>query len=414
MQIKVFSAAFLGRVVGAIFIALCTFVGFGPDKWVKFVITDLPTYITPAIARGVFIALAVLTLVTLLLGRRLETARSPAHPDAGHWAERDPLEIGVLAAVSAGQEPYPEQLNGLAISRLRELKNAITRWELPAQIVGESADQHARVTLSEFRSYIAATNRHYWTETLSRWEERQSHYKVFGKDDWRIDQAMEHIATELGLGDMQDIGKKYNTPASLLTRAFREGRAKAWGVRVLSRDSAELTRRAIPPSEWADRELIPLNATLPHTRVAQTKSVGAAMLQPFSDLHVNEAAIRSIKWAERAATPSSRIRLSEAVIRAYEQTQGTLAAATAERLSGNGVEGWYAAAITKDRDVSLYGRKPPSRIHVEVPQEHLQTYRFSEKANELVDQFDDKNRYVDLEIGTADLERKIVTIKAWS
>src|SRR5262249_15557294 len=117
-------------------------------------------------------------------------------------------------------------------------------------------------------------------------------------------------------------------------------------------------------------------------------------------------------FARLGAPPrDQRIRLSEATVRAYEATQGSLAAAAAERLGSGDIEGWYAAAITKDRDVIVYGKKPPSRVLIEVPQQDLQSYAFRNRANELVDQFDENRKYVDLEIGNADLERKIVAIK---
>ena len=67
---RIFSQAlaggFLGKVIGATFVAFCAFFGFGPKKWAEFMITALPGYITPALAQWAFIALGGATLTALL------------------------------------------------------------------------------------------------------------------------------------------------------------------------------------------------------------------------------------------------------------------------------------------------------------------------------------------------------------
>jgi hypothetical protein len=70
------AGGFLGRVLGTLVVAICLALGFGPDEWADFIITGLPHWVTPGVARSVFIALAVtvsaLLGCTILRSRRLE------------------------------------------------------------------------------------------------------------------------------------------------------------------------------------------------------------------------------------------------------------------------------------------------------------------------------------------------------
>lgn len=107
---------------------------------------------------------------------------------------------------------------------------------------------------------------------------------------------------------------------------------------------------------------------------------------------------------------SNRIRLSEAAIIAYEQTLLTPIAKAAEQL-GTDIEGWYAAAITKDGDVSVYGRRPPSRIHIKIPNTEVQQMFFEDSANVLQDAFDPNKQYVDLEVNEDEFLKRLQAIK---
>ncbi len=62
---KSFAAGFFGKLAGALFIAICLGLGFGPDKWAKFIMTGLPSWVTPGRAQAVFLTLAALTFVAL-------------------------------------------------------------------------------------------------------------------------------------------------------------------------------------------------------------------------------------------------------------------------------------------------------------------------------------------------------------
>ena len=105
-----------------------------------------------------------------------------------------------------------------------------------------------------------------------------------------------------------------------------------------------------------------------------------------------------------------RIRLADAVMHAYNKTQGTEVAAKAE--SRKDLEGFYAAEITKDGDVPVYGRRPSSEVFIALSDDEVQERMFEAGANELVNQFfDETDRYVDLEISRADAKRKIKELK---
>jgi hypothetical protein len=60
---------FIGNLVYALFAGVCTVLGFGPSQWVEFLISGMPIFITPGIARLVFLLLGSLTLVSLLWQR---------------------------------------------------------------------------------------------------------------------------------------------------------------------------------------------------------------------------------------------------------------------------------------------------------------------------------------------------------
>ena len=134
----------------------------------------------------------------------------------------------------------------------------------------------------------------------------------------------------------------------------------------------------------------------------------------YADIHLDRA--QAVNWLKSQTIVPARIHMTDAAVRAYEATQGTSIAERAEKSkrsekSGSGVEAWYAMALTKDENMKVYGRKPPSRNLVEIPRSGLEAFMFENDANELVDQFDDGNRYVDLEVLEADFLRSLEKIK---
>ncbi len=65
--LKSFVGGFFGRVLAALFIAVCALFGFGPDRWAAVMIGDLP--IPLVVARIAFLALGVIAFTVWLTGR---------------------------------------------------------------------------------------------------------------------------------------------------------------------------------------------------------------------------------------------------------------------------------------------------------------------------------------------------------
>lgn len=78
---QAFWGVFFGKIAAAFFLAICLLLRFGPEEWAKFMIQDLPTWITPGIARTAFLLMGVITAVYLIFSfrnkksvRKVETA----------------------------------------------------------------------------------------------------------------------------------------------------------------------------------------------------------------------------------------------------------------------------------------------------------------------------------------------------
>ena len=71
------AGGFVGKVLGTLVVAICLALGVGPDEWADFIITGLPHWVTPVLARTVFLVLAVTVSAllgwTIMRSRRLES-----------------------------------------------------------------------------------------------------------------------------------------------------------------------------------------------------------------------------------------------------------------------------------------------------------------------------------------------------
>ena len=54
---KAFFGAAIGKVVIVVFIAICALLGFGPETWAAYMVTEFPLWVTPTVAQTAFIAL---------------------------------------------------------------------------------------------------------------------------------------------------------------------------------------------------------------------------------------------------------------------------------------------------------------------------------------------------------------------
>jgi hypothetical protein len=61
-----FFGGFTGKVIAAVFIALCAALGFGPETWAAFMVEALPPYFTPTIARIAFLSFGFVVLIGLV------------------------------------------------------------------------------------------------------------------------------------------------------------------------------------------------------------------------------------------------------------------------------------------------------------------------------------------------------------
>lgn len=70
---RAFSGAFVGKLVAALFIAICAVLGFGPDKWAAWLVNGLGSWATPLVARIALLCLggiaSILLIATIVRGR---------------------------------------------------------------------------------------------------------------------------------------------------------------------------------------------------------------------------------------------------------------------------------------------------------------------------------------------------------
>lgn len=67
--IKTAVSTYALKVIGIIFVLLCTALGFGPEDLVKYLVEGMPIWVTPERARFAFLALAVLFGLLFLYGK---------------------------------------------------------------------------------------------------------------------------------------------------------------------------------------------------------------------------------------------------------------------------------------------------------------------------------------------------------
>lgn len=245
------------------------------------------------------------------LRRGLAANKKPESERTDHWTERKQIEIYVLANASSGIDPVALPVDkDPQLTRLRALKDAITRDELDATINGERPNAMSTVSLHSFEKYVAATHKQYWNEVLHRWQATQNPTKATPVPDWKICEAMDYIAAQYGNENEQDLDKKYLDPTRLLTSKARSGQIQVWGRRIFGKDDVELSPRSIEQLEWNEIQLS-VQACSPSSRRPHTVSASQNATQQFTDLYVNESQIRDTRWRDenRIAEAPPRITL---------------------------------------------------------------------------------------------------------
>lgn len=172
---------FLALVFSRALLEICHALEFYPDKLIADLVLNAASqrWLT-AIGWILVAATAALIFWSDELRRRkhdvsehCEATENTERPD--HWTERKQLEIYVIANAASGTNPNAlPVVDDPQLTRLRELKDAITLGELDATINGARPNVWSTVSLQSFEQYVAATNKPYWMEILQRWQERQS------------------------------------------------------------------------------------------------------------------------------------------------------------------------------------------------------------------------------------------------
>lgn len=111
--------------------------------------------------------------------------------------------------------------------------------------------------------------------------------------------------------------------------------------------------------------------------------------------------------------PQPKINMSKATLRAYEKTEDTFLAEAARRLGDEKVQSYYANAILQDRDVPIFGKRPPSMKRREIPLDEIEKCFFDAEAKTLTRHLENKPRYTDLAIRWSDYRRKLPELKTW-
>lgn len=257
----------------------------------------------------VLIAAILIFVVLFLHSYFVEQKRNPSQvqssKDEDYWAERNCVEIYILANASANiASPTTSPTNEEPqLTRLRELKDAIKDGELDVDLNIEKP-MWSTVTLRDFELYAAAGNKFHWNEVLQRWRKRQEAGKSTPQADWKIVEAMDYIAAKYGNENEEHLDTKYAEPTRLLTSKARSGEIQVWGRRIFDDDNAELSQRQMKQSDWEDIELsmwaCTTSAGHSHTESASqqvNKSTSQQEVQHFTDLLVSESQIKSTKWS---------------------------------------------------------------------------------------------------------------------
>ena len=162
---QAFWGGVLGKIAGAIFIAACVVMWLGPEDWVKWVVSDLPAFFSPAMARWVFFVLGAVVLFSmvypliqrLIPGTKKTAAAAPqnevhnfALANLDEWRKVDPLELWRAGCLWKGFQPHDRiPFNDPAYASYIMLVNAAKAGQLTVTNLGTEVDAWSLVTRSE-------------------------------------------------------------------------------------------------------------------------------------------------------------------------------------------------------------------------------------------------------------------------
>jgi len=383
-----------------------------------------------------FFALTILVFERISARRHRRQSQTPspatdeiAEPSDDHWADRRKMELMALANVASGRASTAGPMSGEPEnSYYHVLKEAVEDGRLKAKRTGTLVDYAAEVEYDDFCRFVDSCDIPWVQELRVKWSSKHS------KTTTNSPSAVSRISLTDLMRDAENIGWCFTDDGGQhifdFVRALRDA-GSTKDIQFFGRNKQQIEAMTkehalsdIDPKYWRKFKIDGISCLDISYSNGETQGIASDNLNTttvadgnltkhglYADIHLNR--VQAVSWLRSQTIIPARISMAEAVVQVYEQTQGGFAAQAAERLSNGDIEGWYAAAITKDGDVTLYGCRPPSRVPVEISQSDLQAFMFKDGANELVDQFDEHRKYVNLEIFTDDLTRKIEELKSW-
>jgi len=232
--------------------------------------------------------------------------------------------------------------------------------------------------------------------------------------DWRIDEAMDYIAEQIGTDNETDIDKEYGPVVELMHAKIKTGELQTWGKRieriVQSRPnsvtetlSTYVDQESFTVEDWRHRKLKPLEAGIPTQAKPQTYSKGRAddHIQ-FTDLHVNESQIKNIQWQDE-----SQLSISEAArslygdLRAFDKRHWHVGLAEVFDDTEDGILTYFAICISLHAEI--FGKRPPSNKLEKIDKAEWQRGSFKKEGNEFWYYHTKKPRYIEMVIYSSDL-----------
>ena len=113
-------------------------------------------------------------------------------------------------------------------------------------------------------------------------------------------EAIEYLINILFPDKQKNVGNIdiENTKAvNLITEKLRNGELKSWGLYV-----GESVERKFSKDDWAYKELLPLQASIPTTKEPQTRPVASTDEHPLTGLRVNMSQVKSL-WRRAGKDP---------------------------------------------------------------------------------------------------------------
>jgi hypothetical protein len=424
----------VASITAAVFGGVLLVIGIDPKEIVASFVVNPPVWLTHPLSRivaallgGALMYAAFRLWPTKARLRQFQIEES-AHPPSDSWRNVDELELWQVAHLWVGREPQAEILAGdPAYPILRMLKTDVTNYRLlSVEDSGPGIHIHAAGDRKDGVTMNTVVRRNTLLDYIEKKEKKpdwdfgptaNTPYLIplvdlmleAEKLGWRFtDDGSQHVFEFVRR--LRDAGStnaiqfwgrdKQRIESMTKNRALSDIDSKYW--RKFKVDGVSCLEVSLSSGETQRIT----NCNIKTTTVADGNLTQHGL---YADIHLNRA--QAADWLKSQTIVPARICMAEAVIDAYHQTPqsfvGTLA-----RESGN-IAKCYAHEITRNGDVRLYGRMPPSREIVEIPVDDVQRFMFSDDASELHDQFHEQIKYVDVEISMADLARKIEDINNW-